>query len=279
MDAQDGVTVMQVLSIDTAAICEIPYSSAASGGGVSCHRLSLLKGTVDWLPDDLSALLVTSDLQGVAPSADSGGALALLGVVLAETLRELELAEMIPTRAQIGVLLGGDLFATPAGDKRGATGDVRPVWTAFAREARWVAGVAGNHDLFGSNQSSGHPGVRRGAHLLDGAVVEIDGLRIAGVGGIIGNSAKPNRRDAESFLALLARVLEQHPHVLVLHEGPDDPTTGSKGNTDIRALLNNVASETLVVCGHSIWQHPLARISGTAQVLNVAERAVLLTRI
>jgi hypothetical protein len=31
----------------------------------------------------------------------------------------------------------------------GATRDVRSVWRAFAADFRWVAGVAGTHDLFG----------------------------------------------------------------------------------------------------------------------------------
>ena len=66
----------------------------------------------------------------------------MLGEVLAEDLRGLEEAELIPPRQRIGVLLAGDLYSAPAGDKRGATGDVRPVWSAFARETLWVAGVA-----------------------------------------------------------------------------------------------------------------------------------------
>jgi Icc-related predicted phosphoesterase len=265
---------MRVLSIDPASFCEIPYTSAASSGGIEGCRLPLLKGTVDWLPEGLSALLVASDLQGVAPSADHGGALGLLGEVLAETLRELEEGELIPPRTQIGVLLAGDLFAAPAGDKRGATGDVRPVWAAFAREARWVAGVAGNHDLFGSDR--GHPGVRRGAHLLDGQVVELDGLRVGGVGGIIGNTAKPGRRNEEDFLSLVSRVVEQNPDVLVLHEGPDDPAAGARGNAAVRELVSTAKNEILVACGHSPWKQPLATINDQAQVLNVHERAVLL---
>ena len=118
------------------------------------RALPILSGTVDALPDDLSALLIASDLQGVAPSADHGGALALLGEVLAQELRQLEDLDLIPPSRQIGVILAGDLFSAPAGDKRGATGDVRSVWSAFAREARWVAGVAGNHDLFGTGREA-----------------------------------------------------------------------------------------------------------------------------
>src|SRR6187401_2440232 len=135
---------MRILQIDERPVHEIAYTNAASGGGVESRALPVLAGTVDALPPGLSALLIASDLQGVAPSAEAGGALALLGEVLAQELRVMEDLGLIPPREQIGVLLAGDLFSAPAGDKRGATGDVRPVWAAFAREARWAAGVAGN---------------------------------------------------------------------------------------------------------------------------------------
>src|SRR5262245_22189259 len=171
---------MRILQVSDRPIYELPYTNAASGGGVESRALPVLAGAVDALPHDLSALLIASDLQGVAPSAEHGGALALLGEVLAQELRQLEDLDLIPRREQIGVILAGDLFAAPAGDKRGATGDVRPVWAALAREARWVAGVAGNHDLLGSDRENERLG-RLGAHLLDGEVVDLDGLRIGGV--------------------------------------------------------------------------------------------------
>jgi hypothetical protein len=265
---------MRVLQISEQPIYELHYTNAAAGGGVEIRTLPVLVGTVDALPGDLSGLLIASDLQGVAPSVDHGGALALLGEVLAQELRRMEDLELIPPSGQIGALLAGDLFAAPAGDKRGATGDVRPVWNAFAREVRWVAGVAGNHDLFG-NERARERLVLSSAHLLDGRVVEIDGLRIGGVGGIVGNPNKPGRRDADTFLGLIARVLAQRPDILVLHEGPDDPASGAKGNEDIRELLQTLPDGLLVIAGHSPWKRPLASL-GACQIVNAAERAVLL---
>jgi hypothetical protein len=267
---------MRILSLSDQPIYEIPYTNAASGGGLEGRKLPLLPGTVNALPAGLSALLVASDLQGVAPSTDQGGALALLGEVLAEDLRGLEEAQLIPPRAQIGVLLAGDLYSAPAGDKRGATGDVRPVWTAFAREVQWVAGVAGNHDLFGTDRERERFIARSGAHLLDGAVIDLGGLRLGGVSGIVGNTNKPGRRDAQTFLGLIERVLAQTPDILVLHEGPDDPTSRTKGNPDVRELLSVAAEKLLVICGHSPCEHPLLPLERGCQLLNVAERAVLL---
>jgi Icc protein len=279
-DSQYHPGRMKILALDDQPIYQLPYTSAASGGGVETRVLPLLTGTVDVLSDELSALLITSDLQGVAPSSDEGGALALLGEVLANDLRGLDEAELIPARGRIGVLLAGDLFSSPGGDKRGATGDVRPVWAAFGREARWVAGVAGNHDLFGTERDRERFIARSGAHLLDGHVVEVDGLRLGGVSGIIGNPNKPARRSAGDFLDLIEQVLAQRPDLLILHEGPDDPNAGAMGNPDIRALLTSAteAEGVLVICGHSPWRQPLAPLDGGGQVLNVHERAVLLQK-
>jgi len=67
-----------------------------------------------------------------------------------------------------------------------------------------------------------------GAHLLDGTTIDLDGVRIAGVGGIVGNVAKPGRRDEETFLSMIERVLESAPDVLVLYEGPEDAVSKVK---------------------------------------------------
>ncbi|MCY1079020.1 metallophosphoesterase family protein [Archangium lansingense] len=72
-------------------------------------------------------------------------------------------------------------------------------------------------------------------------------------------------------------MLRPSPEVLVLHEGPDEPSTERRGSPAIRAELE-AREELLVICGHSHWDEPLAELSGGAQVLNVDGRAVLLRR-
>jgi hypothetical protein len=47
---------------------------------------------------------------------------------------------------------------------------------------------------------------------------------------------------------------------------------------DIRELLHNIEAPPLVICGHSPWPQPLAVLEGGCQVLNAAERAILLTK-
>ena len=196
---------------------------------------------------------------------------ALLGIRVAEHLEELELAH--PDR--IGVILAGDLYCVPAANKRGGYGPVVDVWRAFAERFAWVTGVAGNHD-----DIAGVAKLDR-AHLLDGNVVELDGIRIGGVGGIIGNTQKPGRRDEDEQLALVTRVLDKHVDVLVLHEGPCGGDR-QPGNDLLRATIDLATRERatnvpLVICGHDHWRDPLAQRE-TGQILNVDTRVVVLTR-
>lgn len=270
---------MRIIEIDDEPLHEILYLGAAPRGGSEPRRLPILRGRVDRLPDGLEALLLTSDLQGVAPSWLSGGQGVLLGEVLAEEIARLAQERVVPSSAATGVILAGDLYSSPEGNKRGASGDVRDVWRAFAQVCRWVAGVAGNHDRFGNDREAQRFRQESGIHLLDGEAVEVDGLRIGGVSLIIGNPEKPGRRSQDEFLDALQGVLRAQPDIVVLHEGPDG-STRQRGNPRIRETL--AASEAaLTICGHDHWDEPLASIDikgqKSLQVLNVDARAVLLT--
>lgn len=244
------------------------------------------------LPAPLEALLLTSDLQGVAPRPGGDGAVALLGQTLAEELPLLAELGLIPARDRIGVVLAGDLFSDMGARERGASGDVREVWRAFAHACRWVAGVAGNHDFFAAREGEGRPrrsgegqrlagddarfGREPGMRLLDGDVVELDGLLVGGVGGIIGDSAKPRRRSPEDFVGRLRGVLARHPGLVVLHQGPSLREQRRIGHDAVREALEGTGR--LVVCGHAHWAEPLAQLPRGPQVLNVDGRAVLLRR-
>jgi len=103
--------------------------------------------------------------------------------VLAQELALLAEFSEIPPLKQIGVLLLGDFYAAPALTERGAHGNVEPVWHAFAERFRWVVGIAGNHDVF-PNFADWHVdhNYRFGnRYFLDGSVVTVDGLKIAGI--------------------------------------------------------------------------------------------------
>jgi hypothetical protein len=266
---------VRIVELAAEPLHRLTYSDAAPGGGTQVRELPLLRGRVEGLPRQLDALLVTSDLQGRAPLPSSGGTLELLGEALAEEYATLADLELVPPPEFTGVILAGDLFAAPGADRMGATGDVRSVWRAFAARFRWVAGVAGNHDLFGGTQEHARFAREAGINLLDGTHVALDDLRIGGVAGICGRKGKPNRRPPEEFVAAARRALQGNPHVLVLHEGPEGGE-GQRGNPELTAAL--ASRRGIVVCGHVHWNRPLADLPGGGQVLNVDARAIVLER-
>lgn len=256
-------------------VSELPYLCAAPGGRGTAHeQLPLLRAPVSGLPPGLHGLLITSDLQGIAPLPSRLGETSLLGEALIEHLETLVEAEVIPDLRDLGALIAGDMFSGPRARKRGATGDVIPVWTAFAQAFHWVAGVAGNHDLFPQGKAQRLLERRTHARRLDGGVWEIAGLRVGGVSGIIGGTRKPNRHSPERFAELLTRVLRQDPDIVVLHAGPPGETASQRGDERVAETLAK-RPPPLVVCGHCHWDEPLAEVCGTT-VLNVDARAVLL---
>jgi Icc-related predicted phosphoesterase len=175
---------------------------------------------------------------------------------------------VLPPTARTGIVLAGDLYSVPGATKRGGFGDVSDVWVAFAERFAWVAGVAGNHDDMTNT-------LRLGAriHVLDGETIVLDGLRIGGVGGIIGNTKKPGRRDEDEQHDRILAVVEQRCDIVVLHEGPNGDED-QRGNEAIRLVIET-GEVPLTVCGHAHWYESLAR-HAHGQILNVDARVVVL---
>jgi 3',5'-cyclic-AMP phosphodiesterase len=268
---------MRILTIGSEAtqLDAIPCLNAARGGGSEVVMLPVLEGTVDRLPPGVEALVVASDLQGVELDRRRTGPPRLLGMVVAERLAELSASGRLPPPDRVGVILAGDLYAES--ERRGGLGDVRPVWGAFAQQFRWVVGVAGNHDHFGSNQGRAEPVDEPGAHVLDESAAQLDGLVVAGVSGVIGNPRRPFRREEDDFVLAILSVLDLEPEILVLHEGPSvlGMEESKIGSSIVRRTLADRAG-LLVVCGHCYWSEPLAALPGGPQVLNVDHRVVVL---
>jgi 3',5'-cyclic-AMP phosphodiesterase len=199
-----------------------------------------------------------------------------LGEVLPQRLCE----ELLPDLSlndprQVGALLAGDFYTVPALDKRGGTGDVSEVWKEFRQWFAWVAGVAGNHDLFG-HEKKVQPDRFDRMHFLEGDIAEVNGLRIAGLGGIIGKPTKPQRRTEEDYSRTLSSLLRGHPDILLMHDGPDGCQHAQPGNSMMRNLLQE-EPPGLVIRGHSHWANPFAEFPCGLQVLNVDARVVVLT--
>ncbi len=268
---------LTVREVEPTPLWALPYLDAGRRGTVEHRTLPLHRAWVDRLPSGLDAILCAADLQGREDADGVPG--RLLGEVLAAEVAGLGAAGLLPPPERTGVLLAGDLYTVPACDARGGSGDVRPVWEAFASRFRWVAGVAGNHDTFGGDDPNGRRFARRGrGHLLDGATVSVDGLRVGGVGGIVGNPRRLQRRLLPEFLDGVTDVLLREVDVLVLHEGPDAPAGGGRrrGRPEVRELLAEAPARVLVVCGHSHWSDPYAVVAPGVEVLNVDARVVVL---
>jgi Icc-related predicted phosphoesterase len=269
---------MRILSLSPDPIAEIRFLNAGKRPGQFYEdRLPILDAIVDALPAELDALIATADLQGRERFQDSpGGPLRLLGEVLPERLvREVLPGLGLHRPDRIGVLLAGDFYTVPALDKRGGTGDVTSVWHAFGNVFRWVAGVAGNHDTFGDG-SRARPRFPLGLHYLDADRAAIDGLSIAGIGGIIGDPARLHRRLEDDFLEALELLLCDETDILLMHDGPDGGD-GLRGSPRIRDVIERMQPE-LVVRGHAHWDQPLVELATGVQILNAHGRLILLRR-
>jgi Icc protein len=271
---------VRVIDIRPRPVHKVRYRKVSGGNGrVVRAELGVWLAEAEGLPAALGWLLACSDLQGVElEPGRSRRPPELLGLVLADQLRPLCRRREVPALEELGVVLAGDLYVRLELDRRGGLGDVRDVWQAFGGCTRWVAGVAGNHDLLGPDARGrpcfdGEPGVS----LLDGTVVERDGLRVGGVGGVVGNPARPNHRSLDDFLHAVDSVLALEPELLVLHQGPPPQAGGTRGIRELRGLLSGRPG-LLVIFGHDPWKDALEELPGGTQLCNVHARAIVLAR-
>ena len=270
---------MRILEISD-PVTVIPFLNAGRGrGDFYVDQLPIHEALVDRLPDGIQAIVAAADLQGRERFQDSlGGPLRLLGEILPDRLRDEVLASRGVSPDQSGVLLAGDFYTVPDLSRRGGTGDVTAIWQAFADEFAWVAGVAGNHDMFGDSHDR-VPRLTECCHYLDGESVNIGGSLIAGIGGIVGNPRRPRRRSQDDYLAALDSLLQRKPEVVLMHDGPDadGPSFRFRGSAAIREMIERHGPR-LVVRGHAHWSQPLVELARGVQVLNVDARVVILSQ-
>lgn len=230
----------------------LQHWNATNRGEPSREDLPFLRGTVRGLPGVFPALVAAADLQGRTRLDDEPD--SLLGVAVAEELGHLAQHGLPPAGDCVG-LLAGDFYCAPAAAKRGGFGSADLVFARMAAATRCLAGVAGNHD----DLTASSPG------LLDGTRIEFDGLRIAGLSGIIGESGRPRRRSSDDYLGTVRRALARAPHVLLIHEAPEGAL----------AELLAGAFDGLVICGHRSWPERVRRL-GRAVCLNAHAAVVVL---
>ncbi|MEH1797130.1 metallophosphoesterase family protein [Nostoc sp.] len=265
---------MHIISISNLPIHEIQYLTAASGGiGVIERYLPVLLAEVDYLPNNLEAITVTSDLQGIDPKNQQ-----LLGYLVIEELENLAENGKIPSLKNTGIILAGDLYAE-VNRRSGVVGDIREIWQAFNRRFCWVAGVAGNHDSLGNTQEEIQIFKQnRSIYYLDGDIRRNGELNLAGISGIIGKKSKPFRRSEKEFIKAIRELIKQSPDILILHEGPDYPQGNLVGKESIRKELEkiNLTNNLLVICGHSYWKIPMIALENGIQVIKTDSRVIVL---
>lgn len=272
---------MRITHIDESPFSRVPSLNVARDRTIAREHVPILLGAVNGLPAQLDGLVCLADLQGRERTPAGPG--RLLGLPVCEHLLTLAEDGRLPRPARLGVVIAGDLYAVPDLSRRGGCGDVTAVWLAFARHFRWVAGVLGNHDTFEPPAVTPLPG---NLHLLDGGMANLKELRGGGVGGIIGDPAKVNRKAEATYRRQLEDVLLEQPDLVVTHEGPSGPHPDAIGSRLQRewweswTALCAGAGRTppLLICGHSYWPMPLLDFPDGLQVLKVDARVVILLR-
>ncbi len=114
-------------------------------------------------------------------------------------------------------------------------------------------------------------------HFLDGERLDIDGIKVAGISGVIGNPAKNFRRTTQDFLETVELITSSPTDIALMHEGPDGIQRGYRGIEEVRKVIEKT-KPSIVVRGHKHWPEPLVELNCGVQILNVEATVVVLTR-
>jgi Icc-related predicted phosphoesterase len=270
---------MRINRLESQAIAKFPFLNAGRrANDFFVDQLPVYRATVDELPDSMDAIIATADLQGLESMPEAPDRpLRLLGEVLPDLLEDVLESLGINSGNRVAALMAGDFYTYPDLRGRGGTGDVTRVWETFADHYGWVLGVAGNHDTFGSQHS--HRPNWRGpyVHMMDGDRVNLDGLKVAGLSGVIGNPRKNFRRTQDDYLESLELLLSEPTDIALMHEGPHAPDKHCRGVIEITDIVERTRP-ALVVRGHKHWPKPLVELECGVQILNVEATVVILVR-
>jgi hypothetical protein len=102
----------------------------------------------------------------------------------------------------------------------------------------------------------------------------INGLRIAGVSGIVDGAPKFRGRPLVQFAALLEELMKFAPHIVLIHESPL-AGVGGEGCEALSEVFLRAEFSGLVVSSRTEWAHPMV-VRGQTTFLNVHGRVVSL---
>ena len=256
---------MKIIDIASEPFHTLYFRSSGRNGKPESRFLPFYHVRVRGLPASIPSIVVSADLQG----RESGGKKRLLGLAVADELVMLQKSKAIP---KVGlVVLAGDLYDVPDCDSRGGTGKVTKVWKGFAKHFPFVTGVHGNHDIVTAEK------LKDNVKILDGERFTYQGLELGGVSGVIGRTDRNQRKTQKAFMACLDKVTKKVTDLVILHEGPDDPASGQRGNPVIREHFEKEKTG-LLVFGHRFWKQPFQTI-GKNQILNTDSKVFILQSI
>lgn len=258
--------MLRVVDVEHEPFQTLAHRTSGPSGKPLRNHLPFHRAWATGLPDGVDTLIFASDLQG----REDGSANRLMGVAVAEALLALVAEGKIPQPQ--AAFLCGDLYDYHDCHKRGGTGPVDEVFEAFAELAPQVLAVHGNHDELAAPKA-----LPKNTRILDGQVRNMAGLRVGGVSGIIGNPSRHQRRDEDAFLAVMESATARRPHLMLLHQGPEDTERGRRGDPGVTLSLQT-GYAGLTVFGHTHWDWPWLIPLGDGQALNVDGRVVVLLR-
>lgn len=262
---------MRLNGIDPTPFHSLPYWTSAPSRTPCQRELPFFHAKAEGLPNDIGCLVLMSDLQGREFLSDHlKGSERLLGEAVAEELSLLVGLGEIPSIST--VMICGDLYEYPDCRKPGGTGPIDEVFLSLSQVSEEVIAVLGNHDSLVSTTQLPAKIV-----VLDGNVVKTNfGLRVGGLGGIIGDPKRHNRWDENTFVRHMELCIQKRLHVLMLHQGPEDKEGRRVGNPAISQSLEKGFSG-LTIFGHKHWpDSPLIDI-GNGQALNLDARVVVVS--
>lgn len=262
---------IKIIHIENEPIEHIEYLTIPQGQiEAQSFQLPIYMGYVQGLSQQIDSLVVTSDLQGICRTVIDD---QLLGVTLAEFLPliyELYFPQLKMSRSI--AFLCGDLYTNL--DKRGASGNPILVWQAFAEQFQQVIGIAGNHDVFGQDLEKINQIER--VTFIENGIVNIYGIKIAGLSGIIGRADKNFRMSEIEYSQALKKLLKQVPDLLLTHISPQIVKKQFQGEIILTDHLLK-ASPITSFCGHSHWDtHDIYQMENGTQILNADSKVFIL---
>lgn len=254
---------------------------STDGVAFRASSVPIILATFDGLPEQLEALVVTSDLQ--SRILLEGGRLSdppLAGAHAPRVIAEVIERELGLGCERTAVLLAGDLWCNPISMvKMGGYGDVRGVVDAFEDQFFGVVCVPGNHDLFTGSMVGMHDcrTWRADVQLLSSGIAELAGVRIGCVGGCVGNPTRAFRFTAEDQARRTLRVLREQPDWILTHEGPPGGHRDRGGGAQLAAMLARIDRPTPLFCGHEQWPNRIVAF-GHVTAVNSAAAVIVLVR-